>query len=132
MNGTEVMGPGRKSSLADESAPQKSTQENLIAEKSEHEKSTMGNLLMDLLKDALGLVREELELATNEIVVKVSNTWKNSKYFTIGALVTYAGFLFMLGAAVVALSEVIPMSLSAFAVGLIVMAAGLIVMRTCR
>ncbi len=98
----------------------------------EEPSSSLGDIVRDLSKNALDLVRDEVQLAAAEMSRKVSKAGSDLQLMTIGASVTYAGFLLILAAAVIALSVFIPAGWAALAVGLATLIAGAITMRIGR
>ena len=92
--------------------------------------SSLGDILRDLSKNTGDLIRGEMKLAAAEMSRKVSKVGKDSQLVTIGAFVAYGGFLFILAAAAIALSLLIPDGWAALVVGVAVLPAGIIIMRT--
>ena len=90
--------------------------------------SSLGDILRDLSKSGLDLIQGEVRLAASEMSQKVSRAGKNAQLVTIGASVTYAGFLLILAAAVIALSVIIPAGWAALVVGVTVLLAGVMTM----
>ena len=97
---------------------------------SEQGEFSLGYILRDLSRNVLVLVRDEVQLAAAEMSRKVSEAGKDLQLTTIGASVAYAGFLFILAAAVIWLSFLIPAGWAALVVGVTVLLAGVITMRT--
>ncbi len=90
--------------------------------------SSLGDILRDLSKSSLDLIQGEVRLAASEMSQKVSRAGKNAQLVTIGASVTYAGFLLILAAAVIALSVIIPVVWAALVVGVTVLLTGAVTM----
>jgi hypothetical protein len=90
---------------------------------------SLGDILRDLSKNTVDLARSGVQLAMAEVSRKVSKAGKDSQIITIGAFITYAGFLFVLAAAVIALSLLIPVGWAAFAVGVAALIGGAITIR---
>lgn len=86
----------------------------------------LGSLFRELSRNAVELVRQEIDLARTEMSRKITRAGRDSMFVTAGAAVAYAGFLFLLVAVVMALALVMPVSLAAFIVGFPVLCAGLI------
>lgn len=102
------------------------TEENKASGKAE---SSLGDILSDFSKNALDLARSGVQLAVAEMSQKVSRAGKDSELITIGAFILYAGVLFILAAAAIALSLVIPAGFAALAVGAAALIAGAVVIR---
>lgn len=96
----------------------------------EHTDRPFGDLFRDLTRNAFGLVRQEILLATTEVSGKISQAGRDSVLLIIGASIAYAGLLLILLAIVMALSVYIPVSVSALAVGVFALSIGLLVVRT--
>lgn len=92
----------------------------------------LSDLFRDLYQNSYRLLTREIELAKLEMSRKASRVWNDSVYLVVGASVAFAGFLFILAAAVIALSQYVPLSLAALIIGFPVAAVGLIVMYTGR
>ena len=92
--------------------------------------SSLGDLLRDLSSNVSNVARRGIELAAAEVSRKVSKAGKDSQLIMIGAFIAYAGFLFILAAAVIALSLLIPIGWATFSVGFTVLVAGARAIRT--
>jgi pheromone shutdown protein TraB len=57
---------------------------------------SVADLLKDLREESLNLVRQQVELAKQETVEKVSTLGRNSIYMIAGGLVAYTGAIFLL------------------------------------
>lgn len=79
--------------------------------------SSLSSITNDIFRNALNLLRNEIRVATAEITHKVSNAGKVSTMMTVGGFILYAGLLFVLTAAMIGLSLVIPLVWAALAVG---------------
>jgi hypothetical protein len=88
-------------------------------------KPSLGDALKELFSDAADLARSGFQMATAEVSRTASKAGKGSRLITIGAFVTYAGFLFILASAVFALSLLIPVGWAVFAVGTVTLIAGM-------
>ena len=89
---------------------------------------SLGRLLKDIASDSRTLIQKEIELAKVEMAEKATRIGRNLAYLAIGALVGFAAFLILLGAAsdglMEALDDRIPDSVAIWLAPLIV---GLIV-----
>ncbi len=96
----------------------------------------LAGLLSDLWRNTTTLLREEAELAKAEISEKVSQVQSGIGSLAIGGAVTFAGFLFLLWAAVGAVAQVLPPGLAVWLapliVGVIVTAVGLVALAKGR
>ena len=95
---------------------------------SDRDASSLGEILRDLYKSSHDLIQGEVRLAASEMSQKVSRAGKNAQLVTIGASITYAGFLLILAAAVIALSVLIPVGWAALVVGVTALLTGAITM----
>jgi xanthine/uracil permease len=89
---------------------------------------SLATLFSDLWRDSCQLVRQETQLATVEITDKIAEVGEGITSLAAGALVAFAGFLILLGAAVTALAHVLPSDyadwLSPLIVGGVVLVVG--------
>ncbi|MHB1293695.1 MAG: phage holin family protein [Anaerolineae bacterium] len=88
------------------------------------EERSLGELFRDLLDDTRLLVRQEIELARTEMSQKLSQYAKDIAYIGIAGAVAYVGFMAIVAAAIIGLGAVIPMWLSALAVGVVLALVG--------
>lgn len=84
----------------------------------------LGELFSDLSRGASELIRQEIQLAKAEMTQKASQAGKELSVLTIGGFVAYAGFLTLIAAAILGLSEFMASWLAALLVGLIIAAIG--------
>ena len=87
------------------------------------------DLLHQLLVDVAMLFRKELALAASEIRSSVDDAKTGVGSMITGGAVLYAGFTFLLGAAMFGLSTVLPLWLSALIIGAIAVVIGLIMVQ---
>ncbi len=90
------------------------------------EDRSLGELFSDLSQEISTLVRQEAELAKAEMSQNVAKFSKSLIVLGIGAAFAYAGFLALVGAAIVGLWYVMPLWLSALVIGLATMIIGFI------
>lgn len=87
------------------------------------EERPLGELFSELSGQVGTLVRQEVELARTEMTEKATRAGKHVGFIGAGALVAYAAFLGLLGAAVLLLATLgLPLWLSALIVALVVAA----------
>lgn len=95
------------------------------------EDRSLGELFSDLSRETSTLVRQEVELAKTELTHKATEVGKDVGFLAAGALVAYAGFLTLVATVVIALVQLgVTWWLSALIVGLAVLAAGGLLVRT--
>ncbi len=90
------------------------------------EDRSLGELFSDLSQEISTLVRQESELAKAEISQKMAKVMKSLVVLGLGLAFAYAGFLALIGAAIVGLWYVMPLWLSALVIGLAVLLIGAI------
>jgi uncharacterized membrane protein YqjE len=95
---------------------------------------SMGTLFGDLAREATTLVQQEIELAKAELTEKAETMQRAGMSVAAGGAVLYAGFLVLLLAVVVGLDGILDRWmdtnwLSPLVVGLIVAAAGLVMLK---
>lgn len=88
------------------------------------EERSLGELFGDLSRETTALVRHELDLAKTELTRKGAKIGKDVGFLAVGGAITYAGFLAILAALIIALAAFIPAWLSALLVGLVVAGVG--------
>lgn len=97
---------------------------------------TLPMLIGDLMRDAVVLVRQEIQLAKAEAAEKVSVIGSAIAAMAVGGLVLFAGFLVLLDAAVYFIAEqfagTVPLWLSALLVGTGVTIIGLVLVLKAR
>lgn len=94
--------------------------------------ASLGRLFRDLADDISDLTRKEIELARTETMEKVSNASKAVVTMAAGGFIAYAGLLFLLAAAVLAIATWVPYWLSAVIVGGVAVIVGLIMLQGGR
>ena len=86
---------------------------------------SIGELIVELSRETVALVRQEVQLAKAEMSQKASRVGKNVGFLVIGGVVAYTGLLAIVAAVIIVLGGVIPLWLSALVVGLVIAAIGL-------
>ena len=61
-----------------------------------HDQPVILDLVKSLREDTTGLIRDEVALAKTEIGQKIATASRNVGYLAVGALVAYAGVIFLL------------------------------------
>lgn len=97
-------------------------------EEREHEKS-LNELLSGLSAEVRDLFRQEMQLAKNEMSLKVSRGVKDIRSAAVGGAILHAGFFAILAAVVIALGNAISYWLSALVVGVVMCAVGYFLVR---
>jgi hypothetical protein len=85
---------------------------------------SLGELFSELTRQTSTLIRQEVALARTEMSDKVSKAGRDVGALAVGGAVAYAGFLAIVGAAIILLAELIPWWLAALVIGLLVALAG--------
>lgn len=85
---------------------------------------SLGDLFSELTDESSRLVRHEIALARTEITDSARQAGKDVGMIAAGGVIAYAGFIVTLGALAILLGGVMPLWLSTFIVGVIVIAAG--------
>ncbi len=85
---------------------------------------SFGALMSDLSRDSVTLVRDEIDLAKAEMSEKTTQAAIGIGSIAAAGAVLFAGFLFLLTAAMFALHLVLPYWLSALIVGVVVAVIG--------
>jgi hypothetical protein len=88
-----------------------------------HERSVAG-LFGQLARETSRLFRQEIALARAEVLDRLGQLGTGAAELAIGGVLAFAGFLVLLAAAVLGLSNVLPAWLAALIVGLVVLAIG--------
>lgn len=98
----------------------------------EHDKrdQPLGELLSGLYHDTSALLRLEVELAKAEMSQKASRVGKNVGFLAAGGAVAYAGLLAIIAGIIGVLGLLVPIWLSALIVGILVAAAGGLLVRS--
>lgn len=85
---------------------------------------SLGTLFSKLTEDFSTLVQKEVELARTEAVESVSTILRSAVSMIAGGVIAYAGLIILLLAAAFGLANVIPLWVSALAIGLITLVIG--------
>ncbi len=86
---------------------------------------SLGTLFFDLTQEVTTLFRQEIGLVKTEMSEKVSQAQSGVISLFVGGAVAYAGFLFLLGAAVFGLALVMDAWLATLIVAVIVLVIGI-------
>jgi xanthine/uracil permease len=84
------------------------------------EEQSLGELFSDLSQEVSTLFRQEVQLAKVEMSQKASQAGKNIGFIAIGGIIAYSGFLALLAAVIIGLSEWLAVWLAALIVGVVV------------
>ena len=91
---------------------------------------SLGELFGDLMRDTSTLVRQEVQLAKNEMMAKATKVGKDVGMIAAGGFVAYIGVLVLAAALVLVLANLMPTWLAALLVGAVfVVGGGLVVMQ---
>lgn len=85
---------------------------------------SIGSLFAELAREAANLARTEIELAKAELSEKAASAGGGVAMLAVGGLIAFAGLLFLLGSATLALARVVEPWLAALIVGAVVLAIG--------
>ncbi len=87
---------------------------------------SIGELFSELAQESATLVRQEVQLAKEEMSQKASRVGKDVGFLAAGGAVAYAGLLAIVAGLIFLLGDLdfIPLWLSAFVVGIVVAAVG--------
>ncbi|RJP22116.1 MAG: phage holin family protein [Candidatus Abyssobacteria bacterium SURF_5] len=96
------------------------------------EERSLGDLFSDLSRETSLLLRQEMELARVETSELISKMLRDSALAASGALIAYAGFLVLLGAAVYGLGTALPWWASALIIGGATLIVGLVLVAIGR
>jgi xanthine/uracil permease len=88
------------------------------------EERSLGELFSDLVQDSRRLVNQEIALAKVEMSEKAAQAARGVAFVAVGGFIVYAGFLALMAAAIIGLSDLLPWWLSALVVGLVVAVIG--------
>lgn len=91
---------------------------------------SLGELFSELSQQILTLMRQEVDFAKTEVTQKVSRAGKGIAFLAVGGVVAYAGLLALIAAAILWLTRVLSIEMSALLIGLAVAAIGLILLYT--
>jgi hypothetical protein len=92
----------------------------------ERDDRSIGELVAELSRETTTLVRQELQLAKAEMSQKATRVGKNVGFLVVGGVVAYTGLLAILAAVIIILGNVIPLWISALAVGAAIALVGLV------
>ena len=95
-----------------------------MADANPKKEQSLGTLFADLSDKTTLLIRQEINLAKEEVKEKVKRAALDVVSFLVGAFVAYTGLLALIAAAAIALSLVLPSWLATLIVGLVVIAVG--------
>ena len=94
---------------------------------------SLADLFAELARETGTLVRQEVALAVSELTDKGSRLGKEAVGLAVGAAVAYAGLLAVVAAVILALGAIgLPWWLSALLVGIVVAAAGYLLINRAR
>ena len=92
----------------------------------ERDDRSIGELVAELSRETTTLVRQELQLAKAEMSQKATRVGKNVGFLVVGGVVAYTGLLAIVAAVIIVLGNVIPLWISALAVGAAIALVGLV------
>ncbi len=69
---------------------------NFVDEKPTMTDESLADLVRDLRDESITLVRQQIELAKTETNEKISKTGKNAAFLGAGALIAYAGLIYLM------------------------------------
>ena len=95
-----------------------------MADTNSKKEGSLGALFADLSDKTTLLIREEINLAKQEMTDKVKRGAMDVVSFLIGAFIAYIGLLALIAAAAIALALVLPDWVATLIVGLVVIAIG--------
>lgn len=90
---------------------------------------SLGELFAELSRETSELFRKEVALAKAELTQKATQAGVDVGFLAAGGAIAYAGLLALVAAVILLLGEAIPLWLSALIVGLLVAAAGGLLVR---
>ncbi len=90
---------------------------------------SIGELFAELAQETATLVRQEVQLAKEEMSQKASRVGKDVGFLAAGGAVAYAGLLAIIAGVIFLLDLVIPLWLSALLVGIVVAVVGYFLVR---
>ena len=88
------------------------------------QEESLGDLFSDLAAHTAKLIKQEISLVQVELAHKVSNAGRNVGFLAAGGILAFAALLVLLAAAVIILSNILPLWLATLVVGASVGAAG--------
>ncbi|HZH25875.1 MAG TPA: phage holin family protein [Azospirillaceae bacterium] len=92
------------------------------------ERRSIGSLFVSLINESTTLIRQEIDLARAEVSEKIGQAGRGSAMLAAGGLVALVGLIFLLLAAVYALSNVVEPWLAALIVGAVTTAIGVVLL----
>ncbi len=95
-----------------------------MADANPKKEQSLGALFADLSDKTTLLIRQEIDLAKQEMTEKIKRAAMDVVSFLIGAFVAYIGLLALIAAAAIALALVLPDWVATLIVGLVVIAIG--------
>ncbi len=90
---------------------------------------SIGQLFAELAQETATLVRQEVQLAKEEMSQKASRVGKDVGFLAVGGAVAYAGLLAIIAGVIFLLGLAIPLWLSALLVGIVVALVGYFLVR---
>ena len=90
---------------------------------------SIGELFAELAQESATLVRQEVQLAKEEMSQKASRVGKDVGFLAAGGAVAYAGLLAIIAGVIFLLNLLIPLWLSALLVGIVVAVVGYFLVR---
>lgn len=90
---------------------------------------SIGELFAELARETATLVRQEVQLAKEEMSQKASRVGKDVGFLALGGAVAYAGLLAIIAGVIFLLGLAIPLWLSALLVGAVVAIVGYVLVR---
>ena len=99
-------------------------QEAAVADTNPKKEGSLGALFADLSDKTTLLIRQEIDLAKQEMTDKVKRAAMDVVSFLVGAFIAYIGLLALIAAAAIALALVLPDWVATLIVGLLVIAVG--------
>lgn len=85
---------------------------------------SLGDLFSELSQEMTTLVRQEVDLAKEELSHKAANVGKDVGFLAAGAAIAYAGLLAIVAAIVIIVAHALPWWLAALIVGIVVAGIG--------
>ena len=101
-------------------------QQQMQIEMQHKDERSIGDLFSQLAAETGTLVRQEVALAQVELTAKATTVGKNVGVLAVGGAIAYAALLAILAAAIIGLSSFMPAWIAALLVGILVGAAGLL------
>ena len=95
-----------------------------MADTNSKKEGSLGALFADLSDKTTLLIRQEIDLAKQEMTDKVKRAAMDVVSFLVGAFIAYIGLLALIAAAAIALALVLPDWVATLIVGLLVIAVG--------